>query len=106
MLAGGTLVLGALNATIVPFRIDFPLTVWIASLSMGVLCTYLAFICYAKALERISLIQAVVTAELEPVLSMLWVWIVFDESFSLIGWVGSALIVCSVLVMSLSKSSA
>ena len=106
MLAGGTLVLGALNAAVVPFRIDFPPAVWMASLSMGVLCTYLAFICYAKALERISLVQAVVTAELEPVLSMLWVWLAFNESFSPIGWIGSALIVLSVLFMSLFKSNA
>lgn len=100
-LAGGAIVLGLLNAAVVPVRLDLPAHVWLASMTMGVACTYLAFVCYAQALARISLVRAVVTAELEPVLSMLWVWLAFGEQFSPIGWVGSACIVAAVLFMSL-----
>ena len=98
---GGVAVLAVVNILVVPMRFDLPLRVWPASMTMGVACTYLAFVCYAKALERISLVRAVVTAELEPVLSMFWVWLAFGESFSPIGWAGSACIVVAVIYMSL-----
>lgn len=103
MLAGGALLLLVLlpaNAA----RSGLSPAVWCASAATGVVCTYLAFICYAKALQRISLVRAVVASELEPVLSMLWVWLAFGERFSFIGWVGSAGIILSVLALSVSRS--
>ena len=103
MLAGGVLLLLLLRPEI-PDRPPFPLAVWAMSVSTGVLCTYLAFICYGLALQRISLVQAVVTSELEPVLSMLWVWLAFDESFGILGWLGSACIVFSVFALSVARS--
>ncbi len=103
MLAGGALSLWLfLPGT--HDRPALPLSVWCASAATGIVCTYAAFICYARALQRISLVRAVVTSELEPVLSMLWVWLVFGENFSLSGWVGSMCIVVSVLVLTLSRA--
>lgn len=103
MLAGGALLLLVVQQ---PMHSDlcFPPAVWCASITIGVVCTYLAFICYAKALQHISLVRAVITSELEPVLSMLWVWLAFGENFSPIGWVGSACIILSVLVLTVSRS--
>ena len=75
--------------------------VWLASAGTGVVCTYLAYVCLAEALKRISLVQTVVTSELEPVLAMLWLWLAFGECFIPIGWIGSALIIAAVLLMTL-----
>ena len=102
MLAGGTLALFIVTQCSHPLSLDFPVHVWLACAATGVLCTYLAFVCYGAALRRISLVQAVITSELEPVLSMLWVWLFFGECFSLIGWLGSALIILSVFILGLA----
>ena len=106
MLFGGCLVMaGVLGAQALwgasPVRTDFAWDVWLASAGTGVVCTYLAYVCLAEALKRISLVQTVVTSELEPVLAMLWVWLAFGECFSPIGWTGSALIIGAVLLMTL-----
>ncbi|MCR5562871.1 MAG: DMT family transporter [Desulfovibrio sp.] len=102
MLAGGALALYAVTQRSLPLRFNFPLSVWLACAATGMLCTYLAFVCYGAALRRISLVQAVIMSELEPALSMLWVWLFFGECFSPTGWAGSALIVLSVLILGLS----
>lgn len=106
MLIGGSIALIGVLVVAVPVRFDFPLPVWGASAAMGLVCTYLAYICYGEALKRISLVRAVVTSELEPVLSMTWVWLAFGECFSPVGWLGSILIVVSVLVLTLFRSEA
>ncbi len=102
MLAGGALALFFVTQCSLPLRLGFPATVWLACAATGVLCTYLAFVCYGAALRRISLVRAVITSELEPVLSMLWVWLFFGECFSPVGWAGSALIILSVLILGLA----
>ena len=104
MLAGGALaLLPVLTLTGGPPRLDFPATVWCASAATGLFCTWLAFVCYGEALKRISLVRAVIISELEPVLSMLWVWLAFGERFAPLGQLGSALIIASVLALSLGK---
>ena len=102
MLTGGALALLLANLAVAgPPRLGHPPGVWCASAATGLFCTYLAFVCYGEALKRIGLVRAVVTSELEPVLSMTWAWLLFGECFRAIGWAGSALIILSVLVMSL-----
>ena len=86
-----------------PPRFGFPAGVWCASAATGIFCTWLAFVCYGEALKRISLVRAVIISELEPVLSMLWVWLAFGERFGHLGQLGSVLIIASVLALSLGK---
>lgn len=104
MLAGGALALLPALAAGPALRLDFAPPVWGASAASGLVCTWLAFICYGEALRRISLVQAAVASELEPVLSLVWLWLVFGERFSPLGWVGSACIVLAVLCLTLSRA--
>lgn len=48
--------------------------------------------------------RAAVTCYLEPVLSTFWVWLFWQESFTLMGWLGSILVLGAVLLLSLDKS--
>ncbi|MCR5814659.1 MAG: EamA family transporter [Desulfovibrio sp.] len=107
MLAGGSLALLFVNlghGSLLSCKPAF--SVWLALLTMGLVCTYLAFIFFGVALKRISLVQAAITSEIEPVLSMFLVCLLFDEYFSPIGWIGSLLILISVLILALNKSKA
>ena len=101
MLAGGTLALGLGAELGIPVHYTHPPSVWGALVSMGVVGTFAAFLCYGKALRYVGLVQAAITLELEPVLSFVWLWFFFGEAFSPVGWFGSFLIICSVLLLSL-----
>ena len=103
MLSGGSIALLGVNCSAGLFNIQLTLTTFLSLAAIGILCTYLAFIFYGKALQKIGLVQAVITSELEPVLSMLWVWLFFGESFAPIGWFGSLLIIIAVLLLALWK---
>lgn len=105
MLLGGSvalLVLNGIRGQGLPS--DLPVAVWLCALCMGLVCTYVAYVFFGFSLQKISLLQAVITSELEPVLSIVWVCVFFDERFSPIGWLGSALILSSVFCYTLLKA--
>ncbi|MBQ7617720.1 MAG: DMT family transporter, partial [Desulfovibrio sp.] len=83
---------------------SFAPKVWLAAAAMGIFCTYLAFVCFGLALKKIGLVQAVITSEIEPVFSIFWVWLFYDENFSALGWLGSFAILASVLLLSVAKA--
>ena len=77
---------------------------WLWLFVLGLLTCYLAYICYGQGLKRISLVRAAVTCHLEPVLGTLWVWLFWDENFSLSGWFGGALVLGAVLLLTTDKT--
>ena len=76
---------------------------WAVVAAMGLACTYAAFCCYGRALRSVGLVQAVLTCELEPVLSVLWVSLLFGESFTAAGWAGAVLILACVAAVSVPE---
>lgn len=78
--------------------------VWFWLLLLGLLTGYFAYICYGQGLKRLSLVRAAVTCHLEPVLSTFWVWLFWQENFSLGGWLGSALVLSAVILLTTDKS--
>lgn len=99
MLAGGSLALFVVTLSTSTITLNLSYGACLCLACLGIVCTYLAFITYGYALKRISIVQAVIITELEPVLSMLWVWLIFSESFKPLGWVGSCLIILAVLLL-------
>ena len=77
---------------------------WPWLFALGLLTCYLAYICYGLGLKRISLVRAAVTCHLEPVLGTLWVWLFWNESFSAAGWLGGALVLGAVLLLTTDKT--
>ena len=100
MLAGGVLALWFC----VPVSLDHEPRVWFWLAALGVTTTFFAYACYGQGLKRISLVRAAVTCHLEPVLSTLWVWLFWQENFSLAGWLGSGLVLAAVLLLTTDKS--
>lgn len=48
--------------------------------------------------------QAAILGNLEPVVGTLLCWWLWNENFSFIGWVGCALVIGSVLLLTMKRS--
>ncbi len=72
---------------------------WAAMLTLAFVCTYGAYYCYYLGLKHLEATRAAITATLEPVVAAIVAYFWWNESFSLIGYAGSALILSSVLLM-------
>ena len=89
-----------------PVSLDHSLSTWGWLLILGAFTGYFAFFCYAQALKRLGLVRTAVLCYLEPILSTIWVWLFWDESFSPLGWAGSALVLAAVFWLNMDKSRA
>lgn len=87
-----------------PVHLSHSPRIWLCLAVLGACTSYFAYLCYGLALKRIGLVRAAVTCYLEPVLSTFWVWLFWQESFTLMGWLGSILVLGAVLLLSLDKS--
>ncbi len=72
---------------------------WLCLVSLAVLSTYGAYYCYYTGLKYLEPTRAAIAATLEPVIAALVAFFWWGEYFSWQGYVGSALILGSVLVM-------
>lgn len=78
---------------------------WVWIIALAFLTTYLAYIAFAESLKRISQIQAAIIGNIEPLLSTLWVWMLFDENFNDYGWLGVALIAIAVFLLTVKGNT-
>jgi len=76
----------------------WPLAAWLAVVTLGLCSTWLAYSVYYSGLRHLEPTRAAVVATLEPVIAALLAWLMWDERFSLLGYVGSGLILAAVLV--------
>lgn len=91
--------IGAL--TLYPW-VDFThksLTAWGALLCLAFLSTYGAYYCYYLGLKYLEPTRAAITATLEPVIAAIVAYFWWNEYFSTIGYIGSAMILASVFLM-------
>ncbi|WP_418764868.1 DMT family transporter [Mailhella sp.] len=71
---------------------------------LSVVSTYVSYFWYGQSLRYLSPVQAAILGNLEPVVSTLLCWWLWNENFSLIGWVGCALVIGSVLLLAMKRS--
>ena len=87
-----------------PFIFFFPPVLSVSSvlpiLYMGTVQVGLASILFAYGIKRISAVQAMLTATLEPVCSPLWVFLVIGERPSVSALIGGGIIISAVVVSS------
>ena len=70
---------------------------------LSFISTYVSYFWYGQSLRYLSPVQAAIVGNLEPVVSTLLCWWMWKENFSLIGWAGCILVICSVLLRTLKK---
>jgi drug/metabolite transporter (DMT)-like permease len=79
-------------------RFDLPLTVWLAVLVLGLICTALAFVLWNWGLERVPASKAGIYLNLEPLVGALLGVIVFRESLGAGVFLGGLLIIGAALI--------
>jgi drug/metabolite transporter, DME family len=90
---------GALG--LLPF-VEFQATGWIAWAAfvfLGLVCTYLAYICYCAGLKILAPTKVAVVATLEPVVAAFLAFTLWQEYFSSLGYVGGVLVLAAVVLM-------
>lgn len=70
--------------------------VWAALALLAAVSTYLAYLFYGLGLRRLEATRASLVATLEPVLASLLAFVWWGERFSLLGYLGAALVVLAV----------
>lgn len=74
-----------------------------AVLALSLVATYAAYYWYGQSLRYLSPVQAAIIGNLEPVASTWLLWWLWDEGFSATGWLGCALVIASVLLLTLKR---
>lgn len=93
-------------ALLFPF-VDFqPKTgyAWIMLFLMAAVTAYGAFLAYYAGLRRLEATRASVIATFEPVVAAVFAYFLFDETFTLPGYLGSCLIIGAVILVVVSGS--
>ena len=75
------------------------MTAWAALATLAFFSTYLAYYSYYAGLKYLEASRASITATLEPVVAALVAYFWWQESFSIIGYVGGGLILASVVLI-------
>jgi len=75
------------------------LMAWMCLFSSAFFPTYGAYFCYYAGLKYLEPTRAAITATLEPVIAAIVAYGWWGESFSIFGYVGSGLIIGSVVIM-------
>jgi drug/metabolite transporter (DMT)-like permease len=78
---------------------DKTLTAWLCLFSLSFLSTYGAYFCYYAGLKYLEPTQAAISATMEPVIAAAVAYLWWGEYFSLQGYLGSILILGSVVLM-------
>lgn len=86
-----------------PHMEDKSAEIWGLLVLSSVLSSTCAYTALAMSLRYLSQVQSAVTGNIEPVLGTLWVWLFFGENFTPVGWLGCALIMAAVFLLTLEK---
>ncbi|MGE4298193.1 MAG: DMT family transporter [Desulfovibrionaceae bacterium] len=76
-----------------------PVGMWLVFVFMGLFTTYGAYMFYCAALKRLAATRVAVVANLEPVIAAVMAFVWWGEYFSLVGYLGGALVLAGVGIM-------
>ncbi|SOB57856.1 conserved membrane protein of unknown function [Pseudodesulfovibrio profundus] len=79
---------------------------WFMLTAMAAVTSYGAFSFYYAGLKRMDATRASIVATFEPVVAAIFAFLLFGETFSIMGYAGSSLIIAAVLIVVLSGTKA
>lgn len=77
---------------------------WVVLVTLGLVCTYGAYLAYCAGMKRLEPTKAAVLATFEPVVATVAAWWIWQETFAFTGWIGAALIIAAVLLLVLKPA--
>ena len=93
------LAIGALGLFPAVSFVHKTMVAWIALVCLALFSTYGAYYCYYQGLKYLEPTRAAITATIEPVVATIVAHIWWHESFTLVGYAGSALILTAVVLV-------
>jgi drug/metabolite transporter (DMT)-like permease len=81
---------------------SFPLSFWIAALYLGLLCTVMGYVFWFKALTGLSASSTGATLYFEPVVTVIFAWIILGQGIGLITGLGGVLVLVGVVMIARS----
>ena len=75
-----------------------PAASWIGLLVLGVFQLGLAYVCYARAIQQVRALEAMLIGTIEPILNPLWVMLVLGEVPSAWALAGGALVLAAAIL--------
>jgi DME family drug/metabolite transporter len=79
---------------------DQPTTSWLLLVYLGVVPSALAYVLYQRGLQEVTASMASIVTLLEPLIAAVLAWIFFDERLGFWGWIGGALLIGSIWILS------
>ncbi len=78
----------------------FPLSFWLAALYLGVLCTVIGYVVWFRALQSLSAAKTGVTLYFEPVVTVIFAWLLLNQGIGWIASLGGLLVLSGVILVS------
>jgi len=100
----GTVMLAPLAAieAAANWPVVFPTSFWIAALYLGVGCTVLGYVFWFKALTGLSASSTGATLYFEPVVTVIFAWILLGQGIGIVAGLGGILVMVGVVLISRS----
>ena len=100
----GTVMLSPLAAieAAANWPVVFPTSFWIAALYLGIGCTVLGYVFWFKALTGLSASSTGATLYFEPVVTVIFAWILLGQGIGIVAGLGGILVMVGVVLISRS----
>lgn len=100
----GTVMLAPLAAVeaAANWPVAFPTTYWIAALYLGLGCTVLGYVFWFKALTGLSASSTGATLYFEPVVTVIFAWVLLGQGIGVVTGLGGILVMVGVVLISRS----
>jgi DME family drug/metabolite transporter len=79
---------------------------WLLLVYLGVVPSVVAYWLYQRGLQDVPATTASIVTLLEPLVAAILAWMLFDERLGFIGWLGGALLMGSIVLLSLRSPAA
>ncbi len=86
-------------------KLAFPMSFWIAAVYLSVLCTVLGYVFWFRALTGLSASATGVTLYFEPLVTVIFAWLILGQTLGWFAALGGVLVLFGVLLISRGQQS-